>query len=159
MYEINDKIVYPMHGAGIVKDIKELDLFDDGEKQYYDLDIVSENMSILIPVETADEIGVRPIVSKEVIEEMLESLHGDMDEMNKNWSKRYQNNMDILKSGDLFEVANVVKNLTLLNRSKGLSTGEKKMMTSARSYLISELVLVLDITKEEALDLINKAIG
>lgn len=159
MYKINDKIVYPMHGAGIVKDIKELDLFDEGEKEYYDLDIVSENMSILIPVDNAEEIGVRPIVSKEVIDEMLESLHGDMDEMNKNWSKRYQNNMDILKSGDLFEVANVVKNLTLLNRTKGLSTGEKKMMTSARSYLISELVLVLDITKEEALDLINNAIG
>lgn len=159
MFQINDKIVYPMHGAGIVKDIKTMDLFDDEEKEYYDLEIISEKMNIYIPVDTAEEIGVRPIVSPEVIDEMLESLHGAMDEMNRNWSKRYQNNMEILKTGDLFEVANVVKNLTLLNRNKGLSTGEKKMMTSARNYLISEIVLVKNVDNDEALRMINSAIG
>ena len=134
-------------------------MFDDGEKKYYKLHIVSENMEILIPVDKADEVGIRPIVTPEIVDEMIQSLHGKMGKMNKNWSKRYQNNMEILKSGDIFEVADVVKNLTLLNRKKGLSTGEKKMMTSARGFLVSELVLVLDITKEEATDMINNAIG
>ncbi len=159
MYNVNDKIVYPMHGAGTVTAIEDLDLFDDGEKKYYKLHIVSENMEILIPVDKADEVGIRPIVTPEIVDEMIQSLHGKMGKMNKNWSKRYQNNMEILKSGDIFEVADVVKNLTLLNRKKGLSTGEKKMMTSARGFLVSELVLVLDITKEEATDMINNAIG
>lgn len=159
MYKVNDRIVYPMHGAGIVNSIEDIDLFDDGEQTYYKLNIVSENMEILIPVDKADEIGVRPIVSTEEVNKMIESLHGDMGEMNKNWSKRYQNNLDILKSGDIFQVAEVVKNLTLLNRTKGLSTGEKKMMTSARNFLVSEIILVLDITKEEAIAIINNAIG
>lgn len=158
MYEINDKIVYPMHGAGVVKEIEDIDLFGNGPEKFYKLQIISENLEILIPVAKAEEVGIRPIVTKEVVDEMLAGMNTGMDKMNKNWSKRYQNNMDILKSGDIFEVANVVKNLTLLNREKGLSTGEKKMMTSARSFLISELVLVLDISKDEALDLINKAI-
>lgn len=159
MYEINDKIVYPMHGAGIVTDIEEIDLFDDITQKYYKLHIVSENMEILIPVDKIDEIGVRPIVEPEVIDEMLKTLRGDIGEMSPNWSKRYQANMDTLKSGDIFAVADVVKNLTLLNRTKGLSTGEKKMMTSARNFLISEIVLVNDISKEEALKLINDTIG
>lgn len=158
MYEINDKIVYPMHGAGIVKEIREMEIFDTVQK-YYLLHIVSENMEILIPIDKAEEIGVRPIVSSEEIDRMIASLHGEMGEMNSNWSKRYQDNMNILKSGDLFEVAQVVKNLTLLNRTKGLSTGEKKMMTSARSFLVSEIVLVKDVSKEDALALINTAIG
>ncbi len=159
MFEVQDKIVYPMHGAGVVEGIESLDLFDEGEQEYYKLNIVSENMEILIPTDRAEEFGIRPIVTPEVIDEMLEALHGEIGEMNPNWSKRYQANLEILKTGDIFKVADVVKNLTLLNRQKGLSTGEKKMMTSARGYLVSEMVLVLDITPEEATDMINKSIG
>ncbi len=159
MYEINDRIVYPMHGAGIVRAIEDHDLFEEGERTYYKLEILSENMEIMIPVDNADSVGIRPVVSPEVIDELILSLHGKMGTMNKNWSKRYQDNMEILKTGDPFKVGEVVKNLTLLNRQKGLSTGEKKMMTSARNFLISEIVLVKDISKEEALDLINDAIG
>ncbi len=117
MYEIGDKIVYPMHGAGVVKDIEEKEIFDTTQ-MYYLMEI----------------------------------------EMNGNWSKRYQDNMDILKSGDIFDVAKVVKNLTLLDRKKGLSTGEKKMLTSARNFLISEMVLVQGRSKEESLQVIEEKI-
>ncbi|MGI6108663.1 MAG: CarD family transcriptional regulator [Eubacteriaceae bacterium] len=158
MYQVGDKIVYPMHGAGIVKKIEELEIFDTDQK-YYLLDIVSEGMEILIPVDKTDEIGVRGIVKPEEIDEMIQSLSGDMGKMNTNWSKRYQDNMEILKSGDLMEVAGVVKNLILLDRTKGLSTGEKKMMSSARNFLVSEMVLVKDISKEEALKVIDDAVG
>ena len=158
MYQVGDKIVYPMHGAGIVKKIEELEIFDTDQK-YYLLDIVSEGLDILIPVDKTEEIGVRRIVEPEVIDEMLKSLSGDMGKMNSNWSKRYQDNMEIMKSGDIFEVASVVKNLMLLDRLKGLSTGEKKMMSSARNFLISEMVLVKDMTKEEAFKMIDEAVG
>lgn len=157
MYEIGDKIVYPMHGAGVVKDIEEKELFD--EKQlYYLMEIVSEGMEILIPVNKADEIGVRTIVSPAQIDTMVEALKGPMDEMIANWTKRYQNNMELLKTGDLVDVAHVVRNLTLLDRKKGLSTGEKKMLTSAKNFLISEMVLVVGKTKQEADHLIEDTI-
>lgn len=158
MYQVDDKIVYPMHGAGIVKKIEEMEIFDTKQK-YYELYIVSEGMDILIPCDKADDAGVRPIVSNEMVDEMIASLSGDIGKMNSNWSKRYQDNLEILKSGDMMEVAGVVKNLVLLDRQKGLSTGEKKMMTNARNFLISEIVVVKDINKEEALKLINTAIG
>ena len=157
MYEIGDKIVYPMHGAGVVKDIEEKEFFDTTQ-MYYLMEIVSEGMEILIPVDKADEVGVRDIVTSDVIEKMLDSLEEPSDQMNGNWSKRYQDNMDILKSGDIFDVAKVVKNLTLLDRKKGLSTGEKKMLTSARNFLISEMVLVQGRSKEESLQVIEEKI-
>ena len=157
MYEIGDKIVYPMHGAGVGKDIEEKEIFDTTQ-MYYLMEIVSEGMEILIPVDKADEVGVRDIVTSDVIEKMLDSLEGPSDQMNGNWSKRYQDNMDILKSGDIFDVAKVVKNLTLLDRKKGLSTGEKKMLTSARNFLISEMVLVQGRSKEESLQVIEEKI-
>ena len=157
MYEIGDKIVYPMHGAGVVKDIEKKEIFDTTQ-MYYLMEIVSEGMEILIPVDKADEVGVRDIVTSDVIEKMLDSLEEPSDQMNGNWSKRYQDNMDILKSGDIFDVAKVVKNLTLLDRKKGLSTGEKKMLTSARNFLISEMVLVQGRSKEESLQVIEEKI-
>lgn len=157
MYEIGDKIVYPMHGAGVVIDIEEKEIFDT-KQMYYLMEIVSEGMEILIPVDKADEVGVREIVSPEAINEMLNALAGISGIMNGNWSKRYQDNMEILKSGDIFDVAGVVKNLTLLDRRKGLSTGEKKMLTSARNFLISEIVLVKGTNKDEAMGLIEESI-
>jgi CarD family transcriptional regulator len=157
MYNVGDKIVYPMHGAGVVKAIEEKELFD--EKQlYYMMEIVSEGMEILIPVDKADEIGVRQIVSPDRIKEMLGALEGPMDAMISNWTKRYQNNLDQLKSGDLVEMAHVVRNLTLLDRKKGLSTGEKRMLTSAKNCLISEMVLVVGKTRKEADQMIENRI-
>lgn len=157
MYQVGDKIVYPMHGAGVVKKIEEMEIFDATSK-YYLLDIISEGMEILIPVDKADEIGVRPIVSADQIDAMVNTLSEEMGQMNSNWSKRYQDNMEILKTGDLFNVAGVVRDLMLLDRKKGLSTGEKKMMNSARNFLISEMVLSKDMDKDQALEVIEEAI-
>lgn len=157
MYQVGDKIVYPMHGAGVVKKIEEMEIFDTTSK-YYLLDIISEGMEILIPVDKADEIGVRPIVTADQIDAMVNTLSEEMGQMNSNWSKRYQDNMEILKTGDLFNVAGVVRDLMLLDRKKGLSTGEKKMMNSARNFLISEMVLSKDMDKDQALEVIEEAI-
>ncbi|MGL4607502.1 MAG: CarD family transcriptional regulator [Eubacteriaceae bacterium] len=154
MYKIGDKIVYPMHGAGVIEAIEEREIFEE-LKPYYIMQIVSEGLQILIPVDKVDEIGVRTIVTEIVIEEMIETLKTPMDEMEKNWNRRYREHMEKMKTGDIFEVAKVVKNLILLDREKGLSTGEKKMLNSARNFIISEMVLIQNKEKEEILEFIN----
>ena len=115
-------------------------------------------MQILIPVDKVDDIGVRTIVNQSVIDEMIESLKLPMDVMEKNWNRRYREHLERLKTGDIFEVAKVVKNLILLDRLKGLSTGEKKMLNNARNFIVSEMVLIQDKDKEEILDLINSSV-
>jgi len=157
MYKIGDKIVYPMHGAGIIEAIEEREIFEE-TKPYYIMQIVSEGLQILIPVDKVDDIGVRTIVNQSVIDEMIESLKLPMDVMEKNWNRRYREHLERLKTGDIFEVAKVVKNLILLDRLKGLSTGEKKMLNNARNFIVSEMVLIQDKDKEEILDLINSSV-
>jgi CarD family transcriptional regulator len=157
MYKIGDKIVYPMHGAGIIEAIEEREIFEE-TKPYYIMQIVSEGLQILIPVDKVDDIGVRTIVTQSVIDEMIESLKLPMDVMEKNWNRRYREHLERLKTGDIFEVAKVVKNLILLDRLKGLSTGEKKMLNNARNFIVSEMVLIQDKDKQEILDLINSSV-
>jgi CarD family transcriptional regulator len=157
MYKIGDKIVYPMHGAGIIEAIEEREIFEE-IKPYYIMQIVSEGLQILIPVDKVDDIGVRTIVTQPVIDEMIETLKLPMDVMEKNWNRRYREHLERLKTGDIFEVAKVVKNLILLDRLKGLSTGEKKMLNNARNFIVSEMVLIQDKDKEEILDLINSSV-
>ena len=157
MYKIGDKIVYPMHGAGIIEAIEEQEIFEE-IKPYYIMQIVSEGLQILIPVDKVDDIGVRTIVTQPVIDEMIETLKLPMDVMEKNWNRRYREHLERLKTGDIFEVAKVVKNLILLDRLKGLSTGEKKMLNNARNFIVSEMVLIQDKDKEEILDLINNSV-
>ena len=157
MYKIGDKIVYPMHGAGIIEAIEEREIFEE-IKPYYIMQIVSVGLQILIPVDKVDDIGVRTIVTQPVIDEMIETLKLPMDVMEKNWNRRYREHLERLKTGDIFEVAKVVKNLILLDRLKGLSTGEKKMLNNARNFIVSEMVLIQDKDKEEILDLINSSV-
>jgi len=157
MYKIGDKIVYPMHGAGIIEAIEEREIFDE-INTYYIMQIVSEGLQILIPVDKVDEIGVRTIVGKDDIFDMLESMNAPMDDMEKNWNRRYREHLEHLKTGDIFEVAKVVKNLILLDRKKGLSTGEKKMLNSARNFLVSEMILIEKRDKDEIVGIINNAV-
>lgn len=158
MYKVGDKIVYPMHGAGIIEAIEEREIFDE-VSTFYIMQIVSEGLQILIPIDKVDDIGVRNIVSSDVIDEMLETMKTPMDEMEKNWNRRYRNHLEHLKTGDIFEVAKVVKNLILLDRKKGLSTGEKKMLNNARNFIVSEMVLIEKRDKDDIIDLINDSVN
>ena len=157
MYKVGDHIVYPMHGAGIIRAIEEKEILDN-RQMYYDVHILSENMEILIPTEKAEEIGVRRTVTPEELTAILVGLVGPMDKMDINWNRRCQENMERLKTGKLGEAVWVVRNLTLLERQKGLSTGEKKLLTSARNFLASEMVMVKDIDKDQAIKIIENTI-
>ncbi len=154
MFSIGDKIVYPMHGAGVIENIEEKEIL--GEKaSYFILELPICQMKLMVPVNNSEKLGLRDIVNEEIIDEILIVLGKGQDEDETNWSKRHRKNMDRIKTGDIFEVAEVVRNLILLDEEKGLSTGEKKMLNNAKQILMSELALVKDISKEEAEQLIT----
>lgn len=157
MYAIGDKIVYPMHGAGIIEKIEEKEIL--GEiKQYYVLKVPCGDMKIMIPVDNSEEIGVRNIISAEEISTVIAVLKDSTTEMSHNWNRRYRENMEKLKTGSAIQVAEVVRNLIRTERTKKLSAGEKKMLASARQILRSEMVLAGDMDAASADTLIDEAV-
>ena len=140
MYSVGDKIVYPMHGAGIIESIEEKEIL--GEKRsYYIMKMPIGDMKVMIPTHNVDGIGIRGIIGLSDVEKVFSILSEQNTNVNSNWNKRYRENMFKLKSGNIFEIADVVRSLMLREKEKGLSTGERKMLNSARQILISELVL------------------
>lgn len=157
MFNIGDVVVYPMHGAGVVQSIEEKEIL--GEKhRYYTLMLPLRNMKVMIPTNNADNMGIRDVIEGEEVEKVLELLKGLKSDMPDNWNRRYRSNMEKLKSGDIFEVATVVRNLIILDREKGLSTGEKKMLNNAKQILASELVFATDSDEERVERLIEESI-
>ena len=156
MFNIGDKIVYPMHGAGTIKDIEERNVLGKPEP-YYILEMPGQ-VKVMIPINKADDIGVRNVIDKEKAETVFNVLKHDSTEMSMNWNKRYRDNMDKMKSGDIYEVADVVRNLSFKQKEKGLSTGEKKMIGNAKQILVSELVLAEHASKEEVEDMIENTL-
>lgn len=157
MYNIGDKIVYPMHGAGVVDSIEEKDIL--GEKQAYYILKMPGNVKVMIPTAKAEEVGVREIIDKGAAEKVFNVLESNETEMSMNWNKRYRDNMDKMKSGDIYEVADVVRNLSFKQKEKGLSTGEKKMLGNAKQILISELVLTEHSSQEEIEEIVENKIN
>lgn len=158
MFSIGDKVVYPMHGAGIIEEIETEKILEKA-RDYYIMRIPFGDMKVMIPVDNSDKIGVRNIVSEEVVSEVMEELSGPSSEMPDNWNKRYRDNMEKLKSGDIHKVAEVVRNLMRSEKKKGLlSTGERKMLQNARQILTSEIILVKEMTMEEAEEMVAAAV-
>lgn len=140
MFEVGDKILYPMHGAGIINEIEEKVVL--GEKHcYYIMRIPPSDIKIMIPTDTADEIGVRGIITKDEGRSVLEHFRTEPIESDDNWNKRHRDNMERIKSGDIYKVLTVVKTLMHREKVKGLSTSERKMLSVARQIFMSELVL------------------
>lgn len=157
MYQIGDKIVYPMHGAGIIEQIEEKLIL--GEKRdYYVLKVPCGDMKIMIPVDKSDAIGVRPVIGPETLAQAIAILGAPSTEMSSNWNRRYRENMDKLKTGNVLEVAEVVRNLLRTDRERTLSTGEKKMLSNARQILVSEMVLAGPMDPKEADRLIGETV-
>lgn len=157
-FSVGDKIVYPMHGAGIIEGIEKRKILGE-TREYYILRVPCGDMKVMIPVGSTDEIGVRGIISPAELEKVLAFLRADSSEMSGNWNRRYRENMEKLKTGDVFQVAEVVRNLVRTDREKRLSTGEKKMLTNARQILVSEMILVGGYARDEAELLLETSIG
>jgi CarD family transcriptional regulator len=158
MYCIGDKIVHPMHGAGVIENIVEQRV-NGTSRQYYVLKIPVGGMLVMIPVKNCEEIGVRPIINSMQAEEFISSLSDITIDMTQNWNRRYRENMLRIKSGDLVEVAKVVKGLMARDRIRGLSTGERKMLHSAKQILISEIVLAKSLSYAEVEVCINRVLA
>ena len=146
MFHIGDKVVYPMHGAGTIESIEEKEMFGD-KSEYYIIKMPMNGMKLMVPTKTATNVGVREVSDGSVTEEVFKVLEKPKQEYvhENNWSKRYRANVDKIKSGDILELADVVRDLSHRHMERGLSTGEKKMLTSAKEILISELVLAQDL--------------
>ena len=149
MYKIGDKIVYAIHGAGTIVDIQEIDILGNVEN-YYILKLPINDIQVSIPESELGTSKIRPVISKEEGEEVLKILKEDRTAMSDNWGKRYRENLEQLKTGDIFETAEIVRNLTLLNEEKALSASEKKMLNNAKRIMVSELLIAETISKEEA---------
>ena len=156
MFSIGELVVHPMHGAGVINDIV-LEKVVGVTKQYYVFQMPMSELLLKIPVDNSDVIGVRPVISREQAERLMAEIPELAIETNANWNKRYQENMLRLKSGDLHEVARVVKSLMHREAQRGLSTGERKMLHNAKQIMVSELVLAVECDYREAEARLNHA--
>jgi CarD family transcriptional regulator len=148
-FECGDHVVYPHHGAGKVLK-KELRKMFGEEREYLTIKILHNDMTVMVPCENAGIAGLRRIIDEEAVKTVLGVLTADVSEMPKNWNRRFKHNRDKIKTGEIGELAEVVRNLALREHEKGLSTGEKQMYTRTKKILASELMYALEKTEEEA---------
>ena len=140
MFQVGDKIVHPMHGAGIIDGITTRKI-NGVVRDYYILKLPVGGMLVMVPTESSTEIGMRPVMDADEADRIMNALSDIEVDVDPNWNRRYRENMLRLKSGDLLEVARVMKTLMLRDGERGLSTGERKMLHSAKQILISEIVM------------------
>jgi len=158
MFEVGDVVVYPLHGAGVVEQIDERQI--EGErKKYLVLSFAQGNLKVSVPAEKTQEVGLRSVISKREVRQVIEVLKQEGAPMPANWNHRFKMNQDKLRSGDIYQVAEVVRNLTLRDREKGLSAGEKRMLQQARDILISEIVFATSSSRQKACDMVDRAFG
>lgn len=157
MFDVGDKVVYPLHGAGVIEGIEEKVILGE-KKKYFVMHMPVGEMKVMIPMENVDYLGLRQIVGKEAINQVMGILGSQLEESNQNWNQRYRANMDKMKTGDIYELADVVRSLIVREREKGLSTGERKMLDQARLILISELALVQNIKTEQVYSMIDNVL-
>ncbi|NLJ33975.1 MAG: CarD family transcriptional regulator [Firmicutes bacterium] len=155
MFNVGDKIVYPMHGAGIIEAIKEQEVLGE-KRKYYVMHLPLGDMKVMIPTGSVEKLRLREVIDEEGVEKVLSILRDQKTKMSANWNRRFRANMEKIRTGDIYEVAEVVRNLSLRKKERGLSTGETKMLDNARQILISELVLARDIGEEAAGDIIDE---
>jgi len=149
LFDVGDNVVYPHHGAGTVVS-KESRIVLGQEREYLTIKILHNDMTVNVPTENAEKVGLRWVIGLDAVEVVVKALSGESTEMPKNWNRRFKHNRDKMKTGDILELAEVVRNLALRDHEKGLSTGEKQMFVKAKKILASELMYAKDLDEEEA---------
>ena len=148
-FEIGDNVVYPHHGAGKVLRKEQKDILGES-REYLTIKILHNDMTVMVPTENAAVAGLRRVIDEETVKKVLAVLQDECSDMPKNWNRRFKHNRDKIKTGDIYELAEVVRNLAIREHEKGLSTGEKQMFTRAKKILASELMYALEMGEEEA---------
>jgi len=147
-FEIGDNVVYPHHGAGKVLRKENKDILGES-REYLTIKILHNDMTVMVPTENAALAGLRRVIDEETVKKVLAVLQDECSEMPKNWNRRFKHNRDKIKTGDIYELAEVVRNLAVREHEKGLSTGEKQMFTRTKKILASELMYALEMGEEE----------
>ncbi len=148
-FQVGDNVVYPHHGAGQVLKKEQKQVL--GEiREYLTIKILHNDMTVMVPCENAGKAGLRRVIDEDTVKKVLSVLSDEVSEMPKNWNRRFKHNRDKIKTGDIYELAEVVRNLALREQDKGLSTGEKQMYTRAKKILASELMYALEMTEDQA---------
>jgi CarD family transcriptional regulator len=148
-FDVGDKVVYPHHGAAVVERREVIEAFGD-TKEYLVLRLAYGDLILRVPTDNTEEVGLREVINDEEVEEVFAVLRKKDVRMPTNWSRRYKNHVEKLKSGDIYQVAEVVRNLSNRDKDKGLSAGEKRMLTRARQILVSELTFALGVDEAQA---------
>ncbi len=149
MYKVGDKVVYPHHGAGTVVKREKREVLGE-KREYLTIKILHNDMTVNVPSENAEAVGLRKVIGEDMVKVVVKALTGGGTQMPKNWNRRFKHNRDKMKTGDILELAEVVRNLSLRDSEKGLSTGEKQMFVKAKKILASELMYAKDMDEEEA---------
>ena len=150
MYKVGDKVVYPHHGAGTV--VKR------EKREYLTIKILHNDMTVNVPADNAERVGLRKVIDEEAVKKVVKYLTSGGTEMPKNWNRRFKHNRDKMKTGDIYELAEVVRNLALRDGEKGLSTGEKQMYVKAKKILASELMYAKTMSEDEALEWLEETL-
>jgi CarD family transcriptional regulator len=157
LYKVGDKVVYPHHGAGTVVKKESREVLGE-KREYLTIQILHNDMTVNVPAENADQVGLRKVINEDTVKEVVKALTGNGTIMPKNWNRRFKHNRDKMKTGDIFELAEVVRNLSLRDRDKGLSTGEKQMFVKAKKILISELMYAKGMDEEETAEWLDEVL-
>ena len=158
-FSVGDRVVYPHHGAAVIEKTEKLNTPEGAKKEFFVLRMTHGDLTLKVPVDRAEDIGMRYPISVEDVEDVFEVLAKKDVREPTNWSRRFKNHQEKLKSGDVYQVAEVVRNLALRDADKGLSAGEKSMFVKARQVLVSELAFALDISEDDALDRLAKTLA
>jgi CarD family transcriptional regulator len=157
LYKVGDKVVYPHHGAGTVVKREKKEVLGE-KREYLTIKILHNDMTVNVPAENAELVGLRKVIDEEAVKKVVKYLTSGGTEMPKNWNRRFKHNRDKMKTGDIYELAEVVRNLALRDVEKGLSTGEKQMYVKAKKILASELMYAKNMTEDEALEWLEETL-
>jgi CarD family transcriptional regulator, regulator of rRNA transcription len=157
LYKVGDKVVYPHHGAGTVVKREKREILGE-KREYLTIKILHNDMTVNVPAENAERVGLRKVIDEEAVKKVVKYLTSGGTEMPKNWNRRFKHNRDKMKTGDIYELAEVVRNLALRDGEKGLSTGEKQMYVKAKKILASELMYAKNMSEEEALEWLEETL-
>lgn len=157
-FKVGDQVVYPHHGVATIEKIEEKDVLGE-KKTYLVLRLDTGDLTLMVPADNVEDVGIRDTIEKDQVDKVLKILKkGEITDQAENWSRRFKANQERIRSGDIQEVAEVVRNLSLREREKGLSTGEKRMLNKAREILTGELAVAMSVDTEEAEEVLEKAI-
>ncbi len=158
MFRVGDKVVYPHHGAAIIKSLEEREVLGT-KREYFVLRLAYGDLTLMVPADNTEEVGIRDVIGREELEKVFRVLRAKECRMPTNWSRRFKTHVEKLRSGDIYQVAEVVRNLARREKEKGLSAGEKRMLSKARQILVSELTFAADVDEAEADKMLDEVLA